>query len=92
MISRLLNHTLGGAPFLANLSGDNPCLFCLGLPPPSDEDSEPLESEDSEEPEPDADSLLDEDVEVWVVDGDLTPLVLFTANLGGIGNCLALKI
>jgi len=43
--------------------GDNPSFFCFGLPP-SDEDSEPLESEDSEEPDPEADSLLDEDEEV----------------------------
>lgn len=49
--------------FLSNLSGDNPSFFCFGLPP-SDEDSEPLESEDSEEPVPEADSLLDEDEEV----------------------------
>lgn len=76
--------------FLSNLLGDNPSFFCFGLPP-SDEDSEPLESEDSEEPDSEADSLLDEDEEVWVVAGDLAPLDLFTANLGGIGICLALK-
>lgn len=57
-------HTLVRFPFLINLSGDNLCFFGFGLPPSSDEDSEPLESDDSEEPEPDADSLLDEEEEV----------------------------
>jgi len=49
--------------FLSKLLGDNPSFLCLGLPS-SDEDSEPLESEDSEEPDPEAESLLDEDEEV----------------------------
>lgn len=83
-------HTL--FPFLTNLSGDNPCFFCFGLPSSSDEDSEALELDDWEEPEPVADPVLDEDDEVWVVVGDFTPLDLFTANLGGIGICLALKL
>lgn len=48
---------------LINLLGDNPCFFGFGLPP-SDEDSEPLESEDSVDSDPETDSLLDEDDEV----------------------------
>lgn len=82
-------HTLEVAPFLSNFSGDDNRFLCFGLPPSSDDDSEPLDSDDSEEPELDS-SLLDEEEEVWVVLGDFAALVLFTANLGGIGICLAL--
>lgn len=81
--------TLEVLPFLSNLSGDNNRFLCFGLPPSSDDDSEPLDSDDSEEPELES-SLLDEEEEVRVVLGDFAPLVLFTANLGGIGICLAL--
>lgn len=88
-VYEVYTHTFKESPFSTNLPGDNSLLLWLGLPSSSDDDSEPLESEDSEEPEPDADSLLDEEEEVCE-DGDLTSLVLFTANRGGIGIGLAL--
>ncbi|MCP6508542.1 hypothetical protein NL478_27640, partial [Klebsiella pneumoniae] len=55
--------TLEVAPFLCNFSGDDNRFLCFGLMPSSEDDSEPLVSDDSEEPELDS-SLLDEEEEV----------------------------
>lgn len=59
----IINLTLEVLPFFTNLSGDDNRFLCFGLPPSSDDDSEPLDSDDSEEPELDS-SLLDEEEEV----------------------------